>query len=474
MVIEPISLAITLAIGLAIGALVGWLVGRSAEARLRAELDKDRAVHAERLKAYEEAEGSLREAFQALSAEALKTNNQAFPRSRGDAAAREARTEATADIDARKKAIEELCSRRWRRRWTRWTARSKSPSAAALETSAQLMQRIASLDTTGQDLRSQTGAPRRRAQAARRPRPLGRAAAEARRRARRHGGALRLRRAAHDPRPTNRRMRPDVIVRLPGGKHVVIDAKAPLDAYLKALEAPDEAARQALLADHAKQVRTHLSQLASKGLRRARPAQPRFRRDVPAGRDVLQRGARAGSVAHRVRRRAARHPGEPDDADCAAAGGGVRLAAAGDGGERAEDQRARPQPVRIGARARRPFRRRSGSRLKSSLDAYNQAVGSLEGNVLVKARKFKELQAANGGEEIKALEPIDRVPRMLQAPELTDGLPFPIPRCRNRRSRRSPKSKLKPRPKPSGTTITVYVVYLRNPRATARPATTSA
>ena len=42
----------------------------------------------------------------------------------------------------------------------------------------------------------------------------------------------------------DRRMRPDVIVRLPGGKHVVIDAKAPLDAYLRALEAPDETARQ--------------------------------------------------------------------------------------------------------------------------------------------------------------------------------------------------------------------------------------
>jgi DNA recombination protein RmuC len=65
-----------------------------------------------------------------------------------------------------------------------------------------------------------------------------------------------------------------------------------------------------------------------------------------------------------------------------------------------------------------------GVRLKSSLDAYNQAVGSLEGNVLVKARKFKELQATNGADEIKLLEPIDRVPRVLQARELTDGLPF--------------------------------------------------
>ena len=65
-----------------------------------------------------------------------------------------------------------------------------------------------------------------------------------------------------------------------------------------------------------------------------------------------------------------------------------------------------------------------GTKLKSSLDAYNLAVGSLEGNVLVKVRKFKDLYATNGGEEIKTLEPIDRVPRMLQAPELTDGLPF--------------------------------------------------
>src|SRR5207249_8928527 len=49
------------------------------------------------------------------------------------------------------------------------------------------------------------------------------------------------------------------------GKHVVVDAKVPLDAYLKALEAPDETARQRLLVEHARQVRTHLSQLSAKG-----------------------------------------------------------------------------------------------------------------------------------------------------------------------------------------------------------------
>ena len=56
-------------------------------------------------------------------------------------------------------------------------------------------------------------------------------------------------------------MRPDVIVRLPGGKRVVIDAKVPLDAYLRAIEASDEAGRRTLLADHARQVRVHLTLL---------------------------------------------------------------------------------------------------------------------------------------------------------------------------------------------------------------------
>ena len=65
-----------------------------------------------------------------------------------------------------------------------------------------------------------------------------------------------------------------------------------------------------------------------------------------------------------------------------------------------------------------------GTKLKGSLEAYNDAVGSLEGNVLVKARKFKELQATTAVEDIPTLQPVDRVPRMLQARELTDGLPF--------------------------------------------------
>ena len=65
-------------------------------------------------------------------------------------------------------------------------------------------------------------------------------------------------------------LRPDLVVRIPGGKQVVVDAKAPLAAYLDACEAEDEDLRNRHLADHARQVRDHLGKLAQKSGRRRR------------------------------------------------------------------------------------------------------------------------------------------------------------------------------------------------------------
>ena len=417
------ELALFLIMGLAIGALVGWLGGRPAQARLRTELDKDRVAHAERLKAYAEADGNLREAFQALSAEALRTNNQTFL-DLAETRLRDARTQATADIDARKLAVENLLAP-MARTLEQVDREIRESEHRRLEASAQLMQRIASLDTTGQDLRSQT---LRLVDALKRPGVRGR------------WGELQLKRvvelagmvehcdfeqqhtisSADDP---DRRMRPDVIVRLPGNKRVVIDAKAPLDAYLKALDAPDEAARQALLAEHAKQVRTHLSQLASKGY--AAHVQPSpdfvvmflpgemfFSAALEQDASLIEAGVQQGVI-----------PASPTTLIAllrAVAYGWQQQAVEENARKISEIGRNLYESVRVLGGHFDAL----GTRLKSSLDAYNQAVGSLEGNVLVKARKLRELSAANGSEEIKPLEPIDRVPRMLQSPELTDGLPF--------------------------------------------------
>jgi DNA recombination protein RmuC len=421
--VNALELALFLIIGLAIGALVGWLVGRPAQARLRAELDKDRVVHAERLKAYAEAEGTLREAFQALSAEALKVNNQTFL-DLAETRLRDARTQATADIDARKLAVENLLAP-MARTLEQVDREIRESEHKRIEASAQLMQAVASLDTTGQDLRSQTV---RLVDALKRPGVRGR------------WGELQLKRVvelagmvehcdfeeqhtiscADDP---DRRMRPDVIVRLPGNKRIVIDAKAPLDAYLKALDAPDEAARQTLLAEHAKQVRTHLAQLASKGY--AAHVQPSpdfvvmflpgemfFSAALEQDASLIEAGVQQGVI-----------PASPTTLIAllrAVAYGWQQQAVEENARKISEIGRNLYESVRVLGGHFDAL----GARLKSGLEAYNQAVGSLEGNVLVKARKLRELSAANGSEEIKPLEPIDRVPRMLQSPELTHGLPF--------------------------------------------------
>jgi DNA recombination protein RmuC len=143
-----------LIIGLAIGALVGWLAARSGHARLQSELDKQRAVHAERLTAYQDAESKLRDTFSALSAEALRSNNEQFL-SLAQTKLQQVRTEATADIDSRRKAIEDLLTP-MARTLEQVDREIKESERRRIETGTTLIEKIAALDLTGQDLRGQT------------------------------------------------------------------------------------------------------------------------------------------------------------------------------------------------------------------------------------------------------------------------------------------------------------------------------
>jgi DNA recombination protein RmuC len=422
--IDPVIAIGALIIGLGLGALVGWLAGRPANARLSTELDKRDAVHAERLRAYEEAEATFREAFQALSADALKTNNEAFLHL-AETRLREAKTDAAADIDARKKAIEDLLAP-MQQTLEKVDREIKDSEHRRIANDTRLIEKIGTLDTMGQDLRAQTA---RLVDALKRPGVRGR------------WGELQLKRVVElagmvqhcdfDEQQTvtavdsDRRMRPDVVVHLPGGKHVVIDAKAPLDAYLKALEAPDEASRQSLLADHARQVRVHLTQLAAKGYATHvhpspdfvvmfLPGEMFFSAALEQDPSLIEFGI---GLDTRV------IPASPTTLIAllrAVAYGWQQEAMEENARKISELGRSLYESVRVLGNHFDSL----GTRLKSTLDAYNQAVGSLEGNVLGKARKLKEYQAANGAEDIKALEPIDRVPRMLQTGELSEGLTF--------------------------------------------------
>jgi DNA recombination protein RmuC len=193
---------------------------------------------------------------------------------------------------------------------------------------------------------------------------------------------------------------------------------------LRAIEAPDEATRQGLLADHARQVRTHLSQLAAKNYSASVSPSPDFVVMFLPGEMFFSAALEQDPalIEYGVEMRVI--PASPTTliALLRAVSYGWQQEAMQDNARRiCELGRNLYDSVRVLGGHFDTL----GTRLKSSLDAYNQAVGSLEGNVLVKARKLKELHAGGpGGDDIKPLEPIDRVPRMLQAPELTGGLPF--------------------------------------------------
>ena len=413
-------MSLWIAVALCLGALIGWLAARQTTARLQTELEKERVSHSEQLKTWQSAEASFRDAFEALGAQALSRNSEAFLQL-AETRLGQARVEATSDVDARKKAIEDLLVP-MAKALERVDTEVRDAERRRHQESAALLQQVATLDGNNRELQTET---RRLVDALKRPSVRGR------------WGELQLKRVVElagmlehcdfveqqTLAGTDRRIRPDVIVQLPGGKTVIVDAKVPLDAYLRALEAPDETAKQVLLLDHARQVRNHLAQLSAKSYFSDVPGSPEFVVMFLPGEMFFSAALEQDPtlIEYGVERKVI--PASPTTLIAL-----LRAVAYG-WQQEAMEENAR-QISELGRNLYEAVRTLAGHfsdlgmRLNSSLDAYNKAVGSLERNVLVKARRFKDLQASANAEEIVRLEPLDRVPRALQAPELTDGLPF--------------------------------------------------
>ncbi|MCC7200493.1 MAG: DNA recombination protein RmuC, partial [Gammaproteobacteria bacterium] len=250
--------------GLAEGRTEGQAAAAVAQAELagaRATLAERDAASADKLALLSDAQARLADAFKALSADALKTNNQQFldlARTQLEQYQVAART----DLETRQKAIGDLVTP------VKLSLDKVDEKIQQLETVragayAELTQQVRHLMDTQQALRTETG---NLVKALRQPTVRGR------------WGEIQLKRVVELAGLVNYcdfveqesvdtdqgRLRPDLIVRLPGGKSIVVDAKAPLSAYLEALEAPDDATREQKLVDHARQVRTHIGQLSQK------------------------------------------------------------------------------------------------------------------------------------------------------------------------------------------------------------------
>jgi DNA recombination protein RmuC len=215
-------------------------------------------------------------------------------------------------------------------------------------------------------------------------------------------------------------LRPDVLVKLPGGKVIVVDSKVPLDAYLAHLEAQSDDQRAVHLARHAKQTRDHITKLASKGYQRQFDSTPDLVvMFVPS--DGIYQAALAQDPA-------LIEYGVHQQVLMATPTTLIGLLRAVHYGWR---QELIAQSAREIAEAGRELHRRLarfidplakiGRQLGSAVGAYNEAVGSFDSRVVPQLRRIEEA-GAKSERDLLAPAPIESSPRPLVA-QLDDGLP---------------------------------------------------
>jgi DNA recombination protein RmuC len=210
-------------------------------------------------------------------------------------------------------------------------------------------------------------------------------------------------------------LRPDLVVRIPGGKHVVVDAKAPLAAYLDAFEASDDAERELHLANHARQVREHVTKLSAKGYWRQFEPSPDFVVMFLPDESYLR-------VAHE------QDPGLQEYAwssNVILASPSTLIAMLRTVAMTWQQETVAESAREVSALGRELYKRlstmgahvgRLGRSLDGAVKAHNEFVGSLERQVLPQARRFE--QHGITGVEVPELQPIQRQARPLAAAEL--------------------------------------------------------
>ncbi len=355
--------------------------------------------------------------FADLSAQALAKNNEQFL-TLADTRFKEARTAAQGDLDQRQQAIARLLDplSETLARYERGLRDMEVERQGAYE---GLSEKVAQLHLGHEQLRKET---RNLVTALRSPQTRGR------------WGEVQLRRVAEmagmlphcdfneqvSTMTDEGRLRPDMIVHMPGGGEVVVDAKVPLDAFLQLLDADDDETRALCQVKHARQLRTHVDQLAKKEYWKQFDRSPQMVVAFIPGDQLL----------------AAAFEADPTLQEYAMSNGVLlttpvtliallRTVALGWQQETLAESAREVQ--KLGAELYDRLRVMTGHMqtlqrsLTSSVDAYNKAVGSFESRVLVSARRFPGLGVVGAeSPDITELSPIDTAPRHLQAVESED------------------------------------------------------
>ncbi len=417
------ALLLGIVIGGAIGFLVAflWLRGRLARAeielaRQQTILESERRSAADKAESLKKEGERLRTEFEAIATKALDANSVRLLQLTREAFGREQAT-AKGDLELRKQEVGKLVEplAKSLEKVNEELARIEKARAEAY---GGLNEQLRALAGAHEKLQAETG---NLVQALRRPSGRGQWGEMQLRRVVEMAGMLEhvdfLEQVSSESEAG--RLRPDMVINMPGGSQVVVDAKTPLEAYLKALAADDEAARAGFLADHARQVRDHVRKLGAKSYQEQFGVSPEF--------TVMFLPSESIFYAALEKDPGLIESGVTEKVLLATPTTLIALLRAVYFGWRQE--RLAESAAKISELGRELYERMGtlaehfaelGKKIGGSVEAYNKAVGTLETRVLPSARRFPEL-GVRGNKDVGRLEGLDRTVRPLQAPELGEG-----------------------------------------------------
>ncbi|HYE07850.1 MAG TPA: DNA recombination protein RmuC [Planctomycetota bacterium] len=387
-------------------------IARARCAELDAHLGDERRASAEKLALVDDAQRKLEQAFKALSADALKSNNQAFIDLAQGTLGR-FHDAAKGDLESRGQAIAALV-KPLAEGVGKLDLRLNEIEQHRATGGATLNEQIRALSEAQTTLGRET---RNLVEALRRPHTRGRWGETQLRRVVEMAGMVEHCDFVEQAVAEEGRARPDMVVRLPGGKSVVVDAKAVLSAYLEALDAGDDDRRRDRLRAHARQMTTHVDLLAAKAYWEQFQPAPEFVVLFVPGDGILSAAFEhdPALMEHAMNNRVVLATPTTLIAVLRSVAYGWR------------QEKLHTNATEISALGRELYKRVGvlaghfaalGRNLGNAVEGYNKVVGSLEGSLLPQARRFKDLGAGDEGREIPMTDAIEPSPRALTAPEL--------------------------------------------------------
>jgi DNA recombination protein RmuC len=391
--------------------------------KARADLDHERERAAERLATVNDAQERLSASFKALSADALQAS-MAQLTELARAQLQTAQTQARGDLDKRQQAVEQLVAP-LKEQLGRVDGQLVRLDQERRESRGRLESQLRTLSETGDRLRTETGAL---VTALRKPNARGQWGQMQLRNVVEAAGMLRhCDFVEQSSLPGDElTLRPDLIVNIPGGKHVVVDAKSPLQGILDAYQARDEVERERHLRDHARLLRKHVKSLADKSYWASLDSAPDMVVMFLPGESLLGPAleADAGLLEDAMAQRVLIATPTTLLAMLYSVAYGWQQERVAESAQAVSElgRELHTRLVKLSS-----LLGTLGTRLNSAVRAYNETIGSYEARVLPGARRFADHGAVAEGRELPEIEHVTVSARSVHATELQLDLEAPAP-----------------------------------------------